>query len=83
MPFDVLGTYGYGAWEAGPEGPPIPSFDSHDMLAPMSKLLLRRVHEEMERSARRQKEEADRLWKVMLVLHMEQTEARSLLKEAL
>ena len=56
------------------------SFDGHDMLAPMSELLLRRVHEEMERSAKRQKEEAHQLKKVMLVLYKEQTEARSLLE---
>ena len=61
----------------------MPSFDSQDMLAPMSKVLFRHGNKEMVRGPRRPKEEADRLWKVRLVLHKEQTEARSLLEEAL
>ena len=43
----------------------MPNFDNHDMLAPMSELLFRHVHEEMLQGARRQKVEADRLGKIM------------------
>ena len=60
----------------------MPSYDSHDMLAPMLELLFRYVHEEIVRGTRQQKK-MDRLWKVVLVLHKEQAEARSLLEEAL
>ena len=61
MQYDAPGTLGYGAWGAGPQGPPMLSYAGHDMLAPMSELLVRRVHEEIARGITQQKEEANRV----------------------
>ena len=71
------------AWGAVPQRQQMSSCDSHDMLAPMLEQLCHRVCEEVAREVKWQREEADRLWNVMLILHKEQTEARSLLEESL
>ena len=61
----------------------MPSYDSHDMLAHRLEPLCRCEHEEVACDVKWQREDVHCLWNIMLVLHKEQMQVRSLLKQTL
>ena len=79
---DWLRNENYGTWGAGQQRLLLPSPEIHNMMASLLEPLFRRVREEIARDATWRKEEADRQWDIVMVLHREQTEARSLIEEA-